>query len=112
MYFQSAFEYENAWSGRAGARNQMRKEPSVLRDRLSVRGRVFKGISEIYYRRKKKFWNRLDASSFAASYWVNHPQACIPSLLPPLLPPLLHLPPPLPRAPTGLDKDVRQNYEA
>jgi len=55
MNLQSAFECENAWSGRAGARNQIRKERfsapkrlkrQNLRDRLSVAGSVFKGISD------------------------------------------------------------------
>ena len=55
MNFQSVFECENAWSGRAGARNRIRKERfsatkllslESLRDCLSVRGRVFKGISD------------------------------------------------------------------
>ena len=55
MNFQSVFECENAWSWCAGARNRIRKERfsatkllslDSLRDCLSVRGRVFKGISD------------------------------------------------------------------
>jgi hypothetical protein len=55
MNFQSVFECENAWSGRAGARNRIRKERfsatkrlkrESLRDRLNVLGRVCKGISD------------------------------------------------------------------
>jgi hypothetical protein len=55
MNFQSSIECENAWSGRAGARNQIRKERFCapkrlkrenLRDLLSVREREFKGISD------------------------------------------------------------------
>ena len=96
MNFTSAFESQKAWSGRAGARNQIRKEQ--LRAPKHLKREHVWACEEEYLRESqtsKKFWKRLDVSS---SRIVNHPRTCTPSLLPPLLPPLLHLPLPLPRA--------------
>ena len=64
MNFPSAFESQKAWSGRAGARNQIRKEQFRAPKHLK-REHVW-ACEEEYLRESqtsKKFWKRLDASS-------------------------------------------------